>query len=196
MRKDALKRYLVYRLKLVELIHLSILWTALNDEQFVPDNMMGQSGRDFAQSIRTVMLSWFCTIVDQTSDGLSVVRVWRELFPRHRKRIDRLWKEIEPHWVVLRTFRDKCGFHADTPRNYFSARQEVIDNPQVARALQDFLELSTFLLRREEQELSDFVPEVEQFFLDFELESTSRFNRDALKRLLILPRGSYRRVFG
>jgi len=72
IRRDALRRYLIFRIKLIEVFHLSLLWTALSGEQFVPENVMGHSGRDFAASVRTTMLGWFCTIVDQSAGGLNI----------------------------------------------------------------------------------------------------------------------------
>jgi hypothetical protein len=183
-------------LKLIELFHLHLLWGALADEQFVPENVMEHGGRDFADSIRTALLSWYCTIVDRTAGGLNVFNVWRDLFPNHRREIDRVRAEVEPQWEILRAFRDKCGFHADTPRNYFKAKQGILDNLQVAKAVQDFLDLAKVLINSEEAELPDFVPEVETFLLDFELEEGNRgINREALKKLLILPRTKYRRFF-
>jgi hypothetical protein len=183
-------------MKLVELFHFHLLWGALADEEFVPDNVMGHAGRDFAESIRVPLLSWYCTIVDRTQGGLNIFNVWRELFPKHRREIERVRREVEPQWEVLRTFRDRCGFHADTPRNYFLAKQKILDNPQVAKAVQDFLDLAKFLINHEEAEMLDFVPEVETFLLDFELEKGNRgINRNALKKLLILPRTKYKRAF-
>jgi hypothetical protein len=45
--------------------------------------------------------------------------------------------------------------------------------------------------------LPEFVPAVEIFMLDFELEPENRsINRHAMKRLLVLPRGNYKKVFG
>jgi hypothetical protein len=72
----------------------------------------------------------------------------------------------------------------------------VLDNSQTAKAVQDFLDLAKTLINAEETELEDFVPEVEAFMLDFELEPGNRgINRNAMKRLLILPRTKYKRVF-
>jgi hypothetical protein len=197
MRRDALRRYFVFRMKLNELFHFHLLWGALADEEFFPENVMDHDGRVFAESVRTALLSWYCTIVDRTTGGLNVFNIWRELFPNHREEIERVRAEVEPHWEVLRNFRDKCGFHADTPRNYFLAKQKVLENPQVAKAIQDFLDLAKLLILREEEELPDFVPEVENFLLDFELEKDNYgISRNALKKLLILPRTKYKRVFG
>ncbi len=198
MRRDALRRYFVFRMKLIELFHFHLLWGALADEKFVPENVMDHDGQIFAESVRTALLSWNCTIVDKAAGGLNVFNIWQELFPNHREEIERVRAEVEPHWEVLRNFRDKCGFHADTPRNYFLAKQKMLDNSrQVAKAVQDSLDLAKFLILREEEELPDFVPEVESFLLDFELEKGNYgINRNALKKLLILPRTKYKRVFG
>jgi hypothetical protein len=196
MRRDALRRYFIFRMKLIELFHFHLLWGALADEKFVPDNVMEHTGRDFAESIRVPLLSWYCTIVDRTQGGLNTFNVWWELFPDHRREIERVRGEVEPQWEVLQTFHDKCGFHADTPRSYFLAKQKILDNPQVAKAVQDFLDLAKFLINHEEAELPDFVPEVEAFLLDFELEKGNRgINRNALKKLLILPRTNYKQFF-
>jgi hypothetical protein len=196
MRRDALRRYFVFRMKLIELFHLHLLWGALADEKFVPENVMEHDGRNFADSIRTALLSWYCTIVDRTAGGLNVFNVWRELFPNHRDEIERVRAEVEPQWDILREFRDKCGFHADTPRNYFKAKQGILENLQVVKAVQDFLDLAKLLINCEEAELPDFVPEVETFLLDFELEEGNYgINRQALKKLLILPRTEYKQFF-
>lgn len=195
MRRDALRRYFIFRMKLIELFHFHLLWGALADEEFVPENIMEHDGRAFADSVRTALLSWYCTIVDRTAGGLNIFNVWLELFPNHREEIERVRTEVEPHWEILRDFRDKCGFHADTPRNFFLAKQRVLDNLQVVRAVQDFLDLAMFLIKREDEELSDFVPEVESFLLDFQLEGNRGINRQALRQMLILPHGNYKRVF-
>lgn len=156
LRRDALRRYFIFRLKLIELFHLHLVWASLADDKFTPENVMDHSGRDFAESVRTAYLSWYCTIVDRTQGGLNVFNVWLELFPRHRDEIERVRDEVEPHLGVLRNFRDKCGFHADTPRNYFHAKQRVLDNPQTSRAVQDFLDLAKKLILLEETESPRF----------------------------------------
>jgi len=195
MRRDALRRYFVFRMKLIELFHFHSLMDDLANEKFVPTNIMDHDGREFAASLRTALLSWYCTIVDQTQGGLNVFNVWRELFPRHRDEIARVRLEVEQHWEALRNFRDKCGFHADTPRNYFLAKQNLLSNPQTVKAMQDFLDLAKMLVLREEEELPDFVDEVETCVLDLELTEGLRVRRETLKKLLILPRGNYKRIF-
>jgi hypothetical protein len=196
LRRDALRRYFVFRMKLVELFHFHLLMEALVDEKFVPENVMGHEGRDFAYTVRTALLSWYCTIVDRSEGALNIFNVWRELFPNHRDEIEQVRARLEPNWEILKNFRDKCGFHADTPRNYFLAKQKLLDNLQVVNSMQEFLDLAKKLIKVEDTELIDFVPEVETALLDFEIEGIFRVNRDAMKRLLILPHGNYRKVFG
>jgi hypothetical protein len=179
-----------------ELFHFHLLLDALADEKFVPENIMEHEGRDFAYSVRTALLSWYCTIVDRTAGGLNIFNVWRELFPNHRDEIERVRAKVEPDWEILKNFRDKCGFHADTPRNYFLAKQKLLDNLQVVKSMQEFLDLAKKLIKLEDTELIDFVPEVETTLLEGELEGTFKVNRNAMKRLLILPHGNYKKVFG
>src|SRR6266446_3168579 len=98
MRRDALRRYFVFRMKLIELFHFHLLWGALADEKFVPENVMDHDGQVFAESVRTALLSWYCTIVDRTAGGLNIFNIWQELFPNHREEIERVRAEVEPHW--------------------------------------------------------------------------------------------------
>jgi hypothetical protein len=198
LRKDALRRYLLYKMKLIELIHFHLLWLALNRQKFAPENTLGHDGSDFSNSVRTAALAWFCTMVDQSNGGLNVFKLWHTLFPKHRKRIDRVWNQVQSEWEVLRNFRDRCAFHADTPQNYFRAKQRMLESEEkvrVVKALNTFMKLAVFLLKRDPEELPDFVPEVEEFLLDFELKFDAHFKRDSFKRLLILPRGNYRKAF-
>lgn len=195
MRQDALRRYLIYRMKLLELLHLHLLWQDLSTGH-VPINQLGHEAIDFANSIRTASLSWFVTIVDQSKGGMNVFDLWRLLFPRFRQRVDSVWAQIEPQWKYLREFRDKVGFHADTPLNFFRARAGIDDHvEEIAKALQTFLALATELMRKEDTELPDFVPEVEVCLLDLECLLNASLDRSFFKRALILPRGNYRTKF-
>jgi hypothetical protein len=187
MRKHALQRYFIYRLKLMELIHFYNLWNDLSSGRFVPPSGTGHhTGRDYAQSLKTVCLSWFCTIVDQSNGGMDVFDLWRLLFPKHREEIDHLWNEIEPRWNILRDFRNNCGFHASPPGKYFGARQRLKESPDVATAMQDFLKLATRFLNIETEELPEFVPEVEACVKELSLKSDIHVSRQFLQKMSIL----------
>ena len=80
MRKDDLRRYVIYRMKSLELLHFYLLLFDLNNKRYCPENMLGHDARMFASSIRTVTISWLATFVDQSRDGMNVFDLWRRLF--------------------------------------------------------------------------------------------------------------------
>jgi len=196
MRKDALRRYMLYRMKSLELLHLYLIYGDLTEHGHIPPNELGHQGRDFADSVRTVLISWLATFVDQSQDGMNVFDLWRLLFPKHRDEIERVWNELEPQMELIKNFRDRVGFHADTPLRFFAARDRISGrNPKLAAALKSFMGLQILLFRQEDEELPDFVPTAEELLLDVELKLNVSVNRDWFKRALILRRENYRRVF-
>jgi hypothetical protein len=150
-------------------------------------HQMRHDGHDFSQSVRTATISWFATMVDQSRGGLDVFDLWRQLFPKHRREIDQVWAKVEPQWKYIRDFRDKVGFHADTPLNFFRARSESYQHQaQIAKALQGFIGLAVKFLQIEDKELPDFVPEVEGCLLDLESLLKVSLTREWFKRAHIL----------
>jgi hypothetical protein len=140
MRKDDLRRYVIWRMKSLELLHFYLLLFDLNNKRYCPENMLGHDARMFASSIRTVTISWLATFVDQSRDGMNVFDLWRRLFPKHRKEIDRVWKRLEPQLELIKTFRDRVGFHADTALKYFAARDRIRGkNPELQAAMDSFI---------------------------------------------------------
>jgi len=190
MRKDTLRRYMVYRMKLLELYHLHLLHKALAEGD-APNNEMGQNGRDFAETVRTAALSWFVTLVDKSRDGLNVFDLWRSLFPKDRAKVDAVWAAIEPQWKYLRDFRNKVGFHAAEPLIFYRAQAHIFEHPQeIEKAVETFLKLADEFRKREEKELPDFVPEVEECLLDVEAALSISVDRSWFRRALILPHGN------
>src|SRR5215471_12294884 len=124
MREDALRRYIVFRMKAIEFLDLGVLWQGLKRNEFLPYTPVNRTVHDFAWSIRTMVLSWFALFIDK--NGMDVIPLWKELFPKHRAEIEKVWSEIQPVWKTVRGFRDSAGFHADKPRKFFAARGEVI----------------------------------------------------------------------
>jgi hypothetical protein len=175
-------------MKLLELLHFYLTWAELSRDNFTPPNVMGHTGRSFADSLRTACMAWWATVVDTTPGGLNVFEVWRILFPKHRREIDTVWNKIQPEWNPIKAFRDKVAFHADTPLNYFKARQVVMSNKQTIRALRTFLDLSVKLIKAEAEELPDFADSTEDLLLDLELRLNCTINRRWFKEALILPK--------
>ncbi len=142
MRKHALRRYLVFRVKVIEFLDIAALWQDLTRGNLCPHAPAGRKSKDFADSLRTVLLSWFALFVDKTKDGMNVIELWKELFPKRKTQIEEAWDRMKPAWDILRTFRNKAGFHADRPLAFFKARREIlIQQKTVMMALEEFQRL-------------------------------------------------------
>lgn len=176
-------------------MHLHIIWFGLKKGDLNPQNDLEHTPEDIAVTLRAVTLSWFSTLVDR-GDGLNIFEVWLVLFPKHAKRINAVRQEMSPSLNVLREFRDKVGFHGDKPRDYFRARLTAIrERDSLVNGIQEFLELANFLLRKESNELPEFIGHAETLILNMELEFDTYIERDWFKRAWILPRGNFKKVF-
>jgi hypothetical protein len=171
-------------MKSLELLHYYLLLFDLNESGHFPPNVLGHDGRMFASSMRTVAISWLATFVDQSRDGMNVFDLWRRLFPKHKDEIDRVWAQLEPQLELIKNFRDRVGFHADTPLKYFAARDKIRGkNPELQAAMDSFINLEIALYKYEDEELPDFVSAAEELLLDVELhvnETTCHRSHDFL----------------
>jgi hypothetical protein len=191
MRKHALRRYLVFRVKVIEFLDIVALWHDLTQGRPWPHVPASRKPRDFADSLRTVLLSWFALFIDKSKDGMDVIELWKQLFPSRRTQIEGAWCRMKPAWDILRTFRDRAGFHADKPVAFFKARREILmQQKTVMAALREFQRLLGSLLRAEATELPDFRGAVDEFLDELESDLRSRFNRGEFTRYLMLHSGS------
>jgi hypothetical protein len=162
MRRDALRRYIVFRIKAVEFLDIGVLWQGLKRSEFLPYTPVNRTVHDFAWSIRTVILSWFALFIDK--NGMDVIPLWKELFPKHASEIEKVWSEIKPFWGIVRAFRDRAGFHADKPHLFFAARGDVIAQiDDVVTAIYRFEQLFRTLLKAEASELPELGSVVDEF---------------------------------
>src|SRR5579884_2875580 len=90
-RRDALRRYIVFRVKAIEFLDLVTLWRGLKMKEFFPYTPVGRTQNDIAWSMRTVALSWLALFVDKSKGALNVIELWRDLFPNYRAEIDQAW---------------------------------------------------------------------------------------------------------
>jgi hypothetical protein len=189
MRKAALRRYLVLRVKLIEFFDIGALRQGLEAQQFTVTTPVGRISSDFAASLRTVQLSWFAVLVDKSKGGMDAIKLWSELFPKHKTQIQEVWARIEPTWNIIRTFRDKAGFHADKPLAFFKARNDVLAHQQaLAAAMEEFRVLLGIILRAEAEELPDLEQAVDDFLDELEVELQIQYDRTQFKRYLIIPK--------
>lgn len=183
-RKQELRQYLVFRVKLIEFLDTAALWMQLTNGRVRPTPAQRKPS-DFADSLRTSLLGWLALFVDK--NGMNVIELWKKLFPNRREEIEQSWQRIKPAWDILRRSRDKAAFHADKPRAFFDARRKIQQNGNmIMQALKEFQKLQQAILNAESAELADF-PAAVNIFLD-ELEAAGhRYNRAEFKRYLLIP---------
>ena len=202
MRKSALRRYVVFRIKAIEFLDLNALRHTLRDRQLANLKVPLPSFPPFrrpvfvSDSVRTVVLSWFCLFIDKSKDGMDVIKLWCEVFPQHASRAQAAWKRMEPAWGILREFRDRAGFHADKPIRFFGARYKLRSEwTKVDVALTEFEELLRFFLKAEEKELPELDRALDALLDDLEKEHAgSTFQREQFKAYLMIADTSTNRV--
>jgi hypothetical protein len=186
MRKDALRRYAVYRIKVMEFLDLNALRDGLLKGQI---NYAGQLRPPIfmAQSVRTVILSYFALFVDK--NGMNVIELWKELFPNHKQLVEEVWGRIEPEWKTIREFRDRAGFHADKPMKFFAARYKVNKSTTLDKAVGEFIALVRFFLKAEDRgELPDFEEELDSLLKDLEAAQPEKYQREQFRAYIMLAR--------
>jgi len=188
-RKNALRRYIVFRYKTIEFLDMSGLHKQISEKNLMPNIPLDRRPSDFATSLRTILLSWFCIFVDKTKNGMNVIDLWRELFPTYRNEIDAAWLQMEPGWNTLRNFRNKAGFHAAKALDFLKAREAIIrENKDVTNAVRSFQAIFSKLYHAE----PDILPDLEDALDDLldEIEKSHGkpvYNRTELKRYLMIP---------
>jgi hypothetical protein len=191
LRKVFLRRYIVYRIKAIEFFDLSAIRQALLANQTTVPTPVGRTNEDFSNGLRTVLLSWMALFIDKSKDGMDVIPMWKELFPTLAKDIDAAWKQMEPTWDTIRTFRDRAGFHADTPLKFFQARSGIITNQAaVTKALEEFEKLQRKILNSEGTTLPDLEAALDALLDELEQAQQRKYKRDEFKRYLIIPNTS------
>jgi hypothetical protein len=193
MRKSALRRYVVFRVKAIEFLDLIALRQSLRDPQLANSNVPLPSfpprpALFVSDSLRTVVLSWFCLFIDQSKDGMNVINLWSTIFPDHKGRIEVAWKRMEPAWEILREFRDRAGFHADKPAKFFGARHRLrLELRKAEAALLEFEKLFKFLLSVEAKELPDLEEALDGLLDELEKTRGGTYKRAQFKAYLIIP---------
>lgn len=188
MRKHALRRYVVFRVKAIEFLDIAALRQSLKKGEVCPPTPVGRTSGDFADSLRTIQLSWFAVFVDKSKDGMNVIELWKELFPNHKTRIEQAWDRMKTAWDTLRMFRDRAGFHADKPLAFFKARWEILVQQQTVQvALDEFEQLFKFLLKAESVELPDVEDALDCLLDELERDHQHRYKRNEFKRYLMVP---------
>lgn len=188
MRKGYLRRYLVYRIKVIEFFDLAVMRQGLVAQQFTVPTSIGRTNENFVAALRTVQLSWMALFIDKSKDAMDVIPMWKALFPKLAAEIDEAWQRMEPVWDTIRAFRDKAGFHADRPLQFFRARSGIIERQkEVTEALAEFEKLQRKILHAEGETLPDLESALDELLDELEEGQERKYKRAAFKRYLIIP---------
>ena len=141
--------YLVYRQRILEFLHLFLLWEAMQAAGKPPQNVMGHGADDFANTLRTATIGWLASLVDKDGSALNVFDLWLKIFPERSADIVRVRDEIRPHLKLLTYFRNNTAFHANKSVNRHVQVRQAIRNPAMSKATQSFLGLCIDLLRND-----------------------------------------------
>lgn len=181
--------YLSYRFKLNELIHLHFLFHALHDGS-CGESICGVSKEQLIESVRTVAVAWFATVVDK--NGLDIFTVWLKMYPQYQKRIKFYRSLLEPHLQLIRRFRDRTAFHAQPKfAEFFEPRLRFLEKAKdIAKGVQQFLDLAKFLIKREHLCDPNFSSRILDVVFDAELQLKCKINRRWLIEANILDRSS------
>jgi hypothetical protein len=179
--------YLVYRIKVNELIHLHMLWFSIKDGQ-CGESISGTDNRIIRETLRTVAMAWFSTIVDR--NGLNIFPLWEKMFPQYQKRIALYRAVIQPKLDLLRAFRDRTAFHAEPVfSKFFAPRKDMLDHiKEITTSVQHFLTLSKFLILREHTADPDLQSRMLDIILNTELELDCNIRRGWLIETNLIDR--------
>ena len=197
-RQKAIRKYIVYHLKLIELLHLFILTMEVGKSDSHPANVMGHNSDHFKETLLGMVVTVFMSIADDRSKTTNVKVIWEAIYPRHVQSIDRIWKtRIAPGIAIMKHYRDRAGAHGDEAEKYFAAKMRIIrERDQIIASLDAFLRLSIRLTKKQAKENPEFESEIESVLLDIELNfSEGAFNRRWLREMHLIPTGPFTRTF-
>jgi hypothetical protein len=197
-RHKLVRQHIVFHLKLIEVLHLSLLSIHLEDSGVCPDNELSHGVPEFKETLLGTTVSLFMSLCDNPKQSTNARTIWKQLYPNHAKAIDRIWdRRITPGESVMKLYRDKAGVHGDDLDQYINAKVSLIENKQLAlNAMDAFYRLSIRLLKRQAKELPEFNSEIEGVLLDTELRFPNKsFNRGWLRKMRLIESGPFTKKF-
>jgi hypothetical protein len=203
-RQNALRNYIIFRIKAMEFVDILGLFNCLRanttrQEELaavkdqVPQGLVPlisflafRPSQHSADSLKTVAVSWFALFIDK--NGMDAIKVWSQVFPAHVSKVQAAWMKMESSWQILRTFRNRAGFHADKPMKFFAARYQLRKEwPKVQAALDEFKKLFDFFLKAEATELgAELGPALDWLLDELEKKQGSKFQREQFKAYLMI----------
>jgi hypothetical protein len=146
---EVIEAYVIYRQRIREWIHLALLFSDLNKNGRCPENVLGETDREFASTLRTALLGWLASLVDKDRRALNVFSVWLTLFPEKKDQIQQVEARIAPYFKKLRDFRNNAAFHASNRIAEHRRVRQAVLGKDMTTATDKFLHLCIVLLKEE-----------------------------------------------
>jgi len=142
----------------------------VTNHELPPENVMGHDSDQFVEILLGVIVTTFMSMVDHP-DSTNILEIWKKLYPRHAKAVDRLWAfKISPGERIMKRYRDQGGAHGDDAPKYLAAKLRLIAQREIVLdALFAFQRLSVLLLKRQPKEVPELQSDTEAVLLDVEL---------------------------
>src|SRR5262249_22317034 len=154
------------------------------------DSINGIPKHQVLSSVHTAAVAWLATVVDKS--GLDIFKLWLKMYPQYQKRINFYRSLLEPHLGLIRNFRNRTAFHAQPNFvDFFEPRLRFLEKAKdVAKGVQQFLDLAIFLVKREHKCEPDFCSRILGMVLDAELQLNVKINRRQLIEANIIDHSS------
>lgn len=200
-RNKLARKYIVFHLKLTELLHLILLNLHLREKQLRVENVLGHDVDQFRETLLGAAVNAYMAIADNPR-STNAQSIFIELYPRYKRSILRIWERyIAPGEVVMKAYRDRAGVHGDKLEAYFGGKMGLFrETAKVLKALQAFRGIAANLLKKLPTEHPNLADDVEAVLLDVELGFEAQgiyghFDRRWLRRMRLIESGPYRKVF-
>jgi hypothetical protein len=162
-RSEALEEYLIYRKRLRELLDLVQIVSDIKGRKYEPRDLLGRGPERFSETVGSVVVAWFASLMDTRKSTLNIFDVWLALFPAKKDKIAKTWARVEPHVRLIREYRNKIVFHANGNVGQYT---KTIDKFQEGRdgivtAMQAVSSLAAELMRDEPTVFPDLRADVD-----------------------------------
>ncbi len=144
-----LQEYRVYRIRLVQFLHIFLLYLDFKQGAEVPQNVMQDGPKEFAATLQVATLGWLASLVDRNSKAMNVFKLWVRLFPSRQPEIEAVRLAIQPHLKKLTEFRNVAAFHANRSFETQCSAYKAVTTPELSQATDKFFQLCISLLHEE-----------------------------------------------
>ncbi|MGH9351519.1 MAG: hypothetical protein ACRD18_08095 [Terriglobia bacterium] len=161
-REQALEEYLIYRIRLRELLDMGQVLRDIKECRYAP-HRRARGSEEFSDTVGHALMGLFASLLDPQSHALDAFDVWLVLFPRKKGKINKTWKEVKPHVQLIRDYRNDIACHANKSlRRYGQTLVKFQDGRSgIVKAMQAVIDLAAELRRDEPTAIPKLRSEIE-----------------------------------